>query len=231
MNDANVVESRTMPGDQPGGGGAIPARSLHFRTGRRDEAEQMVLRHHYSRRVPSNVQMVGSLHLDGGLFGGDGPMVAAAFFSIPPTRWAEPVIELTRLVRAENRAPLTLLVSRCVAALRRQGHDLVVSFADRTQGHEGYVYRACNWRYAGCRQRAMDGVTIDGAFYPGRTCNSLYGTGSPDKLRAIMPNKTIEPHYDEGKHCYWVALGRKGTAKAARLGLASTTPDKSSGAT
>lgn len=219
MNYATIVEGRTTSRSQREDGGAIPASSLHFRTGRRQEAEAMVLTHHYSRRVPSNVQMVGSLHLDGGLFGGDGSMVAAAFWSIPPTRWAEPVIELTRLVRADARVPLTFLIARCARELKRIGHDLLVSFADRTQGHEGYVYRASNWTYAGCRQRTNDGVLINGVFHPGRTCNSLFGTRSPDKLRQMFPHKSIEPHYDEGKHCYWLALGSRGVAKAKRLGL------------
>ncbi len=219
-DNATVVEGRKTPGCPPGSGGAMPARSLHFRTGRADEAQSMVLRYHYSRRVPSNVQFVGSLHLDGGLFGGDGPMVAAAFFSIPPTRWAEDVLELSRLVRADERVPLTLLISLCCRELKKGGADLLVSFADRTQGHEGFVYRAANWRYAGCRERSQDGVVIDGAFYPGRSCNSLYGTRSPAKLQAMFPHKSIEPHFDEGKHLYWKALGNKGDSKARRLGLA-----------
>ena len=219
MNNATIVEGRTTARHPLADGGAIPASSLHFRTGRRKEAEGMVLTYHYSKRVPSNVQMVGSLHLDGGLFGGDGPMVAAAFWSIPPTRWAEPVIELTRLVRGNEQVPLTFLVSRCAKELKRQGYDLLVSFADRTQGHEGYVYRASNWNYSGCRERANDGMVIDGAFHPGRTCNSLFGTRSLDKLRQMFQHKTIEPHYDEGKHYYWLALGKRGEAKAARLGL------------
>jgi hypothetical protein len=167
------------------------------------------------------VQFVGSLHLDGGLFGGDGEAVAAAFFSIPPTRWAESVLELSRLVRRDGeRPPLTFLIALCCRALRTLQHDLLVSFADRTQGHEGIVYRAAGWAYAGCRDRAMDGVMIDGAFHPGRTCNSIFGTRSPDKLRIQMPHKDIEPHFDEGKHLYWKALGNRGYKKAQRLGLA-----------
>lgn len=207
--------------DQFADGGSIPASSLHFRTGRKAEAETMVKEHHYSRRVPGNVQMIGSLHLDGGLFGGDGPMVCAAFWSIPPTRWKEPVLELTRLVRGKDKVPLTFLIARCVRELKKRDFDLLVSFADKTQGHEGYVYRACNWNYAGCRERRMDGLIIDGTFKPGRSCNSVFGTQSPAKLAAMFPHKKIEPHYDEGKHCYWLALGRRGTKKAARLGLAT----------
>jgi hypothetical protein len=223
-DNATIVEGRTTPRYPLGDGGAIPASSLHFRTGRRQEAEELVLKYHYSKRLPSNVQMIGSLHLDGGLFGGDGPIVAAAFWSIPPTRWSESVLELTRLVRGEYKVPLTFLISRCVKELKRRGYDLLVSFADRTQGHEGYVYRASNWNYAGCRGRTNDGMMIDGVFYPGRTCNSLFGTRSLDKLRQMFPNKTIEPHFDEGKHCYWLALGKRGEEKAARLGLTREAP-------
>lgn len=221
MNNATIVESSTTARPPLADGGAIPASSLHFRTGRRQEAEAMVMAYHYSRRVPSNAQMVGSLHLDGGLFGGDGPMVAAAFWTSPPTRWKEPVIELSRLVRGDDRVPLTFLLARCVRELKRNGHDLLVSFADKTQGHEGYVYRASNWRYAGARESTMDGLSVNGEFIPGRSCNYKFGTRSPDKVRALKPGWTIEPHYEEGKNCYWLALGTKGEAKAQRLGLSS----------
>lgn len=220
LNTAPIVESRTTAADHAADGGAVPASALHFLTGQRGEAESLVLRYHYSRRVPANVQMVGTLHLDGGLFGGQGECVAAAFFSIPPTRWAEPVLELTRLVRRDGeQPPLTLLISLSLRAIRAFGGDLVVSFADRQQGHEGIVYRAANWHYGGIRMAAMDGLMIDGTFHPGRSCNSIFGTRSPERLKARMPHKVIEGHWDAGKHLYWKALGRQGEAKAKRLGL------------
>lgn len=65
----------------------------------------------------------------------------------------------------------------------------------------------------------MDGLIVDGAFIGGRACNHKFGSQSPEKVRQMFPHKTIEPHYDEGKHCYWLALGKRGEAKAARLGL------------
>ena len=146
-------------------------------------------------------------------------MAAAAFFSIPPTRWKEPVLELSRLVRGDYQVPLSFLISKCCAALKASGADLLVSFADKTQGHEGFVYRAAGWHDAGLRQRACDGVIIDGAFHPGRSCNSAYGTRSPAKLAEMFPHKDNRPHYDEGKRLYWKALGRRGEQKAVRLGL------------
>jgi hypothetical protein len=220
MNKATVVESSTTPENHSGGGGAIPARLLHFRTGRKDEADSLVLKYHYSHRIPSAVTFIGSLHLDGGLFGGDGPMVAAAMFSHPPTRWSEPVLELIRMVRATDRVPLSKLISLSCRELKKQGADLLVSYADKGQGHEGFVYRACHWNYAGLRTNAMDGLLIDGKFHPGRMCYDLFGSRSPEKVRAVLPHKSVEPHYDEGKHLYWKALGLKGMEKAKRLGIA-----------
>jgi hypothetical protein len=200
--------------------GAIPARSLHFLCGQMEDARGLVKRYHYSHRVPSSIQFVGSLHRDGGLFGDQGEMVAAAFFSSPPTRWSENVLELSRLVRVDGlRVPLTFLISRCCSELKRKGNDLLVSFADNTQGHQGYVYRASNWNFHGKREPSMDGLIVNGAFIPGRTCNARFGTRSPSKLMGMYPNFEIEPHYDEGKFLYWKALGNRGIQKAKRLGL------------
>jgi len=199
---------------------ASPHNKLALRLGLYADAADMIERFHYSGRAPSNVQIVGTLHDPGGLFGDFGEAVAACVLSIPPTRWGEPVLELSRLVRKDRQVPLSSLISGTCLAAKRAGHDLVVSFADRTQGHHGGVYQASSWAYHGCRDRRMDGVVISGVFYPGRSCNSRWGTRSPKKLQEII-GADVVPHFDEGKHLYWKALGSKGKAKAARLGLLS----------
>ena len=193
---------------------------MHFHVGRYDEAVELVKRHHYSRRAPSNVQCVGTLHDEGGLFGDYGDAVAACFFSLPPTRWSEEVWELSRLVRAERQIPLTPLIAQTCRAAKAKGADLLVSFADRTQGHHGGIYQAASWEYTGARDRAVDGVLIDGRFVPGRSCNSTWGTRSPSKLSELL-RKEVLPHYDEGKHLYWRALTKEGKRRAERLGLSS----------
>jgi len=193
---------------------------LHFRIGDVDAANLLVKAHHYSARPPANVQVVGTWHEDGGLFGDYGVAVAACFLCIPPTRWSEPLLELSRLVRAPRVThPLTGLIASTMRHAAAGGTDLVVSFADRTQSHHGGIYQAASWRYDGCREKRMDGLVIDGTFHAGRSCNSAWGTQSPEKLQRILPGRRIEPHFDEGKHLYWRALSRKGYAKAARLGL------------
>lgn len=187
-----------------------------------DEVWPLVKAHHYSRRMPANIQHCYAVRSGGGLFGDFGPVLAAIVFSLPPTRWKEEVLELSRLVRQPGfSAPLSKLISFACSRLRINGWPLAVSFADQTQGHHGGIYQAAGWAYDGQRDRAMDGLLIDGIFKPGRSCNSAYGTRSPDKLRQLLPAAVIEPHFDEGKHLYWKQLTVAGRSKARRLGLKS----------
>jgi len=190
----------------------------YFCTDQYNEACDLVTRYHYSKRIPSNVQMVCTLHEGGGLFGDFGDAVAALFFSIPPTRWSEEVWELSRLVATPRfEGQLSALISKSCKFAKRH-HDLVISFADRTHQHHGGIYQACSWQYAGKRGERMDGVLIDGTFVAGRSCNSKWGTQSPAKLSDRL-KKDVQPHFDDGKHLYWRALTRSGKQKAARLKL------------
>jgi len=218
---AESVKAARSP-DQAGRGGSIPASALHFHLGCFDEAAALVLKYHYSHRLPGAAETVGTFHCGGGLFGDKGECVAACIFSSPPTRWGEPVLELTRLVRKEGmRPPLTKLICLTVLAVRRRLlWDLLVSFADSGEGHHGGIYQAASWHYHGKRTRAMDGLIVDGQFMPGRTCNATWGTRAPAKVAALLgEGHTVQPHYDEGKHLYWKPINKAGREKAARLGL------------
>jgi hypothetical protein len=201
-----------------------PARErLHFHVGRLDEANRIIIRHHYSGRAPSLVQLCGTWHRDGGVFGDCGECVAACVFSIPVARRKERVLELTRLVRVPTcQAPLTGLISLTVKQVAREHlTDLIVSFADTEQGHHGGIYQAASWRYGGRRQARKDGVMVNGVFVPDRSLNSKYGTNAVPKLRRIIRHADLRPHFDDGKHFYWRALSRDGERKAKRLGLQS----------
>jgi len=196
-------------------------RDDYFFTGAEpDEVWPLIRSYHYSRRMPGNIQHCYVARCRGGLFGDHGEVLAAAIFSIPPTRWSEEVIELTRLVRNETYSvPLSSLISFSCANLKKNGWSLAVSFADQQQGHHGGIYQASGWNYDGRRERRMDGLLINSVFKPGRSCNSQWGTRSPEKLRKILPSHHIEPHFDEGKHLYWKPLSIAGRSRARRLKL------------
>lgn len=185
-----------------------------------DELWPLVRQFHYSRRMPQNILHCYAIRSAGGLFGDKGDVLAGVIFSHPPTRWSEQLAELSRLVRHPDcDVPLSKLIAFSCHWLKLAKRPLLVSFADKTQGHHGGIYQACGWNYDGCRDRRMDGLLIDGRFIPGRTCNHTFGTQSPDKVRELHPNKSIEPHYDEGKHLYWKPLMVAGRTMAKRLGL------------
>jgi hypothetical protein len=195
----------------------------YFLTGAEpDEVWPLVRAHHYSGRMPSNIQHCFAARRPGGLFGDTGDIAAAAVFTIPGTKWSEEVIELARLVRLPDYSdPLTRLLSFATAWIHRNGWNLAVSFADWTHRHHGGIYQAANWRYHGMRDPAMDGLIIDGVFKAGRACNHAFGTRSPDKVKELRPDAEIEAHWDEGKHLYWKPLCVSGKTKAKRLALQS----------
>lgn len=183
----------------------------------RKEAEKLVADYHYSGYVPTNVQYIAGVEKDGQL-------VAAIFYTVPATRWSESVFELARLVRHDDyHPPLTQLIGKSVKELKkRKNANLIVSFADNTQGHHGGVYQAASWNFHEMRKPACDAFVINGELVPRRTCNHRYGTSSwkklPDMLYLANGDECV-PHFDKGKFLYWRALGFSGQQKAKRLGL------------
>jgi hypothetical protein len=208
---------RPMPAADLGTGTGSGVSNFHLNE--TDAAKALVLRYHYSKRWPSAVRIVGTWHVDGGLFGDSGEAVAACVFGQPPARWGQPVLELSRLVRTPDAdVSLSGLIAATTRWVKRKAlADLVVSFADATVGHHGGIYQACSWNYDGQRNAAMDGVIHEGVFVPGRTATGRWGTRSPTKLAEL--GVEVQPHFDHGKHLYWKALTRKGRHQAASLGL------------
>lgn len=199
--------------------------------GRLVEVQELVKRFHYSGR-PTIPWCVGSLHIKGGLLGDSGPAVAGMIFSHPPARWAEEVIELTRLVgHPSYDVPLSWFISKMCTHLRaHKSVDLLVSYADSTEGHHGGIYQASSWNFHSRREPTVDGFIIGGEFMPRRTINSVLGSSSIDFLKKRFPGKEIVPHYDKGKFLYWKYLRTSGKYKAQRLGLERNEypkPDKS----
>lgn len=181
--------------------------------------DEMVRQHHYSHR-PSVVVLYR-----GGLSDDTGRIVAVVTFTVPSTRWSQPVRELSRLVRLpDTRPPLTMLISKaCQELKRRKLADLVVSFADSTQGHHGGVYQAASWAYHEMRKPQNDGFIINGEFTPRRVCYDRYGTSSRSHLAHFFGfmGMTFEEHWDTGKHLYWRSLTPNGDSQAKSLNLKS----------
>ena len=190
----------------------------HFSLGRKSEAKALIEDYHYLGNMPSLTVLCGTWHEDGGLFGDQGEAIAACLIGIPACRWSEPVYELTRLVKKPGAdVRLTGLISLVLKHAKRKGMDLIVSYPDEGQGHQGGIYRAASWRYVGVRDSRPSKMVVDGRSVHARSVNSQYGTSSPKKLEARGHEVQVEE--TTRKHLFVKPFGPKGKKKAQRLGL------------
>jgi len=95
------------------------------------------------------------------------------------------VCELTRVALKEQKSPATKIISFALKMLKRQspGLRLVVSYADRNQGHHGGIYQAGNWLYSG-KSDTDGGQQIFGRKLHRKSVFSKYGTNRLDWIRA-----------------------------------------------
>jgi hypothetical protein len=115
-----------------------------------------ILERHYAKRVPP-VSFAFGLYYDSNL-------VAVCTFGKPASNTlcegvcgkqnASFVYELNRLcaVRSEKNW-LSFFVAQCLRLLPEM---IVVSFADTSQHHHGYIYQATNWIYTGLSAKRTD---------------------------------------------------------------------------
>lgn len=59
--------------------------------------------------------------------------------------------ELARVALRSHEAPVSRILSIAIKIMKKSfpGMRLIVSFADRSQGHHGGIYQACGWVYTG----------------------------------------------------------------------------------
>jgi hypothetical protein len=84
----------------------------------------------------------------------------------------------------------------------------LISYADATHGHVGYIYQATNWFYVGTQGSKDRIFLIDDKPVHRRTANSIYGTSSVQKLTEILGNR-LKVTITHPKHIYLMCLGNK----------------------
>jgi len=114
------------------------------------ESYPFLLSMHYAKRIPS-------ISYAYGLFNSD-DLIGVVTYGTPPSstlcrgicgdKYQSQVIELNRLVLKNNEPnEASRLVAHSMRLLSKP--RIVVSFADVSQGHAGYVYQATNFLYTG----------------------------------------------------------------------------------
>lgn len=114
------------------------------------------------------------------------------------------VCELTRIALNKHLSPVSRIVKIAIKFLKKTNEKikLIVSFADKEQGHHGGVYQAGNWAYAG-QTKSADEYFYKGKRYHGRAFRQKYGSHT----RYI--DKGLKILRGSSKHRYLMALDSK----------------------
>jgi len=173
------------------------------------QCKDWLLNKHYAKRIPS-ISFAFGLFVDGALNG-------VCTFGTPssyPLRslWNNKykLIELNRLVVNDGlpKNSLSFFVSRCLKLLKKP--IVIISYADTSKNHHGYIYQATNWIYTGLSAKRTD--------WKIRGLEHLHGATIADMSRGhknrvqYMRDKYGSDFYLEDrprKHRYFTFIGNK----------------------
>jgi len=169
-------------------------------------AKYAVMHWHYSKCMPVG-KLVKIGVWEGGqfigcvLFGRGATQFAGRQYGLGSTE----VCELVRIALCKHAAPVSQVAASAVRILRHAnpGLRLIISFADPDQGHNGTIYQAMNWLYAGVGQGSRE------FFHDGRwKHNREVTSGAFGKPRKIADYGSLPSRATTGKHKYLYPLDR-----------------------
>jgi len=165
----------------------------------RNQCAPFILKIHYAKRWPS-------ISYAFGLFDGD-ELIGIVTYGVPASRHLqigcckespESVIELNRLCLKYNRKnEASFLVS---GSLKRLPPMIVVSYADTAHGHNGGVYRAANFRYAGWTDMERKTARLDYLPDSGGHSRDAFRNGKGAKSKTVRRKPKAK---------YWTVTGSK----------------------
>lgn len=84
---------------------------------------------------------------------------------------------------------------------------IIISYADNSMGHMGYVYQASNFNYYG-QSRVVDEWYVDGKRIHSKTIAGQYGTTSVSKLKEMLGDRFQVRVIEETKSRYFYILAQ-----------------------
>ena len=179
------------------------------------QCKDWLLFKHYAKRIPS-------IEYSFGLYNGN-LLVGVCTFGCPPRvmnngeclfkEYRVKTYELNRLVINDGmqKNVLSFFVSQSLKMLPKP--CCVVSYADFTFGHNGYIYQATNWIYAGLNQIHERQIFYDGVEVHPRTACSRGFTNITEWAKND-PRVTLGDYTK--KHRYFQFIGNKREIKKMR---------------
>jgi len=186
----------------------IPGKSTH----------EWLKKKHYAKRVPS-------ISFAYGLFDRKKKLQGVITFGRPIAHtliqktfggeYQDTFMELNRLVVNEGlgKNVLSYFVSQSLKSLPKP--MAVVSYADTSQSHHGYIYQATNWFYSGLSSPRKDMYIRGMEHKHGASILDSLGRGVKDRTAKIRKMYGDKAYYKERprKHRYFFFLGDKKEVK------------------
>tara|TARA_R100001440_G_scaffold7522_2_gene14720 strand:+ start:656 stop:1309 length:654 start_codon:yes stop_codon:yes gene_type:complete len=152
--------------------------------------KEWLLHKHYAKRIPS-------ISYAFGLF--DKDLIGICTLGSPPSRAlcvgvcgkhnSNKVLELNRLCVNDNleRNVLSYFVSSCLKLLKNE--LIIVSYADTSMSHNGYIYQATNWIYTGLSAKRTERYDINNPNRHSKSVTEQKGVNYQDLAIRARPQK------------------------------------------
>ena len=176
------------------------------------------LHKHYAKRIPNISFSFGLYDINNFLKGVCSyakPMSQTLVQGALAGKYTDTFLELNRLVVNDNlgKNVLSFFVSQSLALLPKP--QVIVSYADTSQGHHGYIYQATNWIYTGLSAKFTDNAVKGLEHLHHSTIED--SVGRYDKDAKINKTELLKEKYGDllykkerpRKHRYFYFLGNR----------------------
>ena len=181
------------------------------------DCSDFILNIHYARRFPSVSFSFGLFFKDKivGIVTYGTPASSTLRRGIAGDEYIKNILELNRLCLLNNKKnEASFLVSKSLKMLPKE--RIIISFADSSQNHKGYVYQACNFTYHGLSAKRTDWALKSKPNLHGQTIADEF-RGQPNRAK-LMREKYGDEFYLKPrprKHRYIYIVGSKSFKKKA----------------
>ena len=172
---------------------------------------------HYSKKIPNSKLVKIGVWEDKDFKGvviygvGACPMLVKQYGLKP-----EQGCELVRIALRDHDHFVSEIISKSIKMLKESNPklDLIVSYADMDQDHQGKIYQATNWIYTGSiGENKKSAYLIDGKKVHRKTVgdrlNSRNLVCNINNIKKIYETDYVEDFISKGKHKYLMPLNKK----------------------
>lgn len=181
------------------------------------------LKKHYAKRIPSIsfcFSLLDENNITVGVCSFGRPMAHPLIQNAFNGFYQEDFLELNRLVTNDNleKNSTSFFVSSALSMLPKP--KVIVSYADTSQNHHGYIYQATNWIYTGLSAKFKDYMVKGYEHLHGASIIDMVGrsdkNGHLNKVQLLKDKFGEENVYQMNrprKHRYFYLIGNKNQKK------------------